>query len=96
MSEALLQNSPSMPQSFFGPPQFVDHLGQVATAEVLEFATLKQVPHAFLRVEFRSISWQALQVEAFASASLEKVLDDLCAMDGRAIPDHEQLARYSP
>lgn len=76
-----------MPESFFGPLQFVGHLADVRTAQVLQFAAFEQVPDSFLRVEFRHVSWQALQLEEFASASFEKVLDGLCAMDRRAIPE---------
>ncbi len=93
MSEALLQNAPSMSQTFFGAPQFVGHLGDILTTQVLQFAAFEQVPDAFLRVQFRRIAWQAFQMETFGCASFEKVLDDLCAMDRRAIPDHQQLAR---
>src|SRR5436309_13969084 len=92
MSEALLENGPSMSQAFFGAPQFVGHLWDVAAAQVLEFAAFEQVPDPFLRVQLGRIGWQAFQMQTFGRASFEKVLDGLCAMDRRAIPDDEQVA----
>lgn len=93
MSETLLQNGPSMAEPFFGAPQFMGHLGNILTAQVLEFAAFEQVPDPFLWIQFGRIAWQAFQMETFGRPSFEKVLDDLCAMDRRAIPDHQQLTR---
>ena len=93
MSEAMLENGPSMSQAFFGSPQFVSHLRGILTAQVLEFAAFEQVPDSFLRVQLGRIARPPFQMETFGRASFEKVLDGLCAMDGCAIPDDQQLAR---
>src|SRR5436190_11834922 len=93
MSETLLENCASMSQELFGSSQFVSHLGDVAAAQVLEFAAFEQVPDPFLRVEFARITWQAFQMETFGRPSFEEIFDDLCTMDRGAIPDHQQLAR---
>jgi len=94
MSKTVLENRATMPQTFFGAPQFIGDLRHIPTTPVLEFAALEQIPDPLLRIEIRGVARQALQVEAFGCASLEKILDDSRTVDGRPVPDHQQLARY--
>lgn len=93
MSEAMLENGPSMSQAFFGSPQFVSHLRDILTAQVLEFAAFEQVLHLFLRIELRSITRQAFQMQPFPHWTGEKRFDYVGTMDGRAIPNDQQFAR---
>jgi hypothetical protein len=93
MSKTVVENAATMPETFLRWPQFSGDLRHIPTTQVLEFAPLEQIPDPLLRIEIRSLARQALQVQAFGRASLEKLLADLRTVDGRPIPDHQQLAR---
>src|SRR5258708_3043216 len=61
--------------SFYGSHQFCFKLLEVGNTKIFEFAPLEQIPHAFLRIEFGCVAWQAFQMDAFGSAPAEKILD---------------------
>jgi len=52
-----------MSQAFFGVPKLISHVGDIAAAEILEFTSLEQIPHALLGIEFGCIPRQTFQVE---------------------------------
>ncbi len=79
-----------MAKAFLGVHEFLTQVSKVLTTHVLEFAALEQVPHLFLRIQLGSIARQAFQMEPFAHRAGEKLLDHLCPMNGRAIPNDEQ------
>ena len=83
---------PLVPQPLCGLAQFGAKLRQITTADVLEFDSLEVVPDTLIRVQIGCIAGQAFQMDALGSTTGQKVLDDLTAMDGRAIPDDQQLA----
>jgi len=82
-----------VPQPLFGFAQLDAELRQIATADVLEFHPLEVVPDPLIRVQLRCIAGLAFQMDVLGSTDGQKVLDDLTAMDGRTIPDGQQLAR---
>jgi hypothetical protein len=47
-----------MSQAFFGVPKLISHVGDIAAAEILEFTSLEQIPHALLGIEFGCIPRQ--------------------------------------
>jgi hypothetical protein len=81
-----------MPEPFFGAAQLQLDVLHVETTNILEFDALEQIPNAFLRIQFRSIGWQAFEMNAFGSPFRQKVFDRLTAMNGGSIPDHQQFA----
>ena len=91
MSEALLQNGLSMSQAFFGMPKLISHVGDISTAEILEFPPLEQIPDPLLGIEFGCIAGQAFQIQPFGCPSLQKGFNLIGSMDRRPIPDHQQL-----
>jgi hypothetical protein len=62
-----------MSQPFFGPTQLPLDLWHVKTTNVFEFDALEQIPHPFLRIQFRSVGRQAFKMKAFGSAFGQKV-----------------------
>jgi len=81
-----------MPQSFFGTTQFPLDVLHVKTTNILQFDTFEQIPNAFLRIELRSIGRQAFEMNTFGSAVGQEIFDCFTAMNGRTIPDDQQLA----
>ena len=55
MSETVLENLWSVSQALFGSSKRLRHPGDIATAEILEFPSLEQIPNALLRIEVRRI-----------------------------------------
>jgi len=92
MSKTLFEDSSTVPQAFFGMPQFLGHVGDIPAADILQFSTFEQIPDALLWIQFRGIARQAFQMEPFGGLALQKVLDHLRTMDRRPIPDDEQVA----
>lgn len=92
MSDTLAQDRFPMPEPFFGAHQFRLKLIEIGSTKVLEFASLEQIPHSLLWIEFRSVARQSLQMDTFGAACCQKVFDDLRAMNARAIPDDQQFA----
>ena len=62
------------------------------TTDILEFDMLQVVPEPLIWVQVRCIPRQPLQPDPCGGASGQKVFDGLTAMNGGAVPDHEQLA----
>ena len=52
MNEALLENGLPMSQAFFSVPKLISHVGDIPAAEILELASLEQIPDPFLGIEF--------------------------------------------
>ena len=92
MSDTLTKNRFAVPEPFLGTPQFCAELFEVSSTKVLEFASLEQIPHAFLWVQLRSIPRQSLQMDAFGSPLSQKILDRLTAVNSSPIPDDQQVA----
>jgi len=42
MSKTLLENGLPMSQAFFGMPKLISHVGDISTAEILEFTSLSR------------------------------------------------------
>lgn len=94
MGNTLTKNRFAVPEPFLGAHQFCAELLKVSSTKVLQFASLEQIPHAFLGIQLWSIPGQSLQMDAFSSPLSQKILDDLTAVNGSPIPDDQQLARH--
>ena len=68
-------------------------VGQITAAHVAEFDAFERVPEALGRVQLGRVGRQGFEVQALGRALGQEGLDHLRAMDGRAIPHHQQLAR---
>jgi len=66
---------------------------QVSATDVAQLDTLEVIPDALVRIEIGGITRQLLQMQEFGGPSFEKVFDLMSPMDGRAIPDENDLAR---
>ena len=64
---------------------------EVATADILQFDALEQVPDAFIRVQLWCIGWQVYQQESLGCPLGQEGLDLLGSMDGCAIPNHQEF-----
>ena len=92
LSDTAAEHVGLVAEPFDGEAQFDAELGQVSAAEVAAFDVLEIVPDAFVRVEVRGVVGQGLQLQPSCRPLGEEVLDRLGTMDGRAIPDHEEVA----
>jgi hypothetical protein len=95
MGDTLAKNGCAMPESFFGPHEFDLKMLQVTSTKVFEFASFEHIPHPFLRIQFRSITWQAFEMNPLGSTLAQKILDSLAAMNAGSIPHDQQVARSS-
>ena len=82
-----------MAHTLAGTDQLPPQLLQIAAANIGQLHSLQIVPDAFIGIEIRCVARQLLQVESPGRTSPEKVLHWLSAMDRRAVPDEEELAR---
>jgi hypothetical protein len=90
--KARLDDGALVAQALFGPAQRGGQLAQVVTADSAELDALEGVPDALVGGEFRGVAGQLLPVQALGRAARQEVLDRLAAMNGRTVPDEEQLA----
>lgn len=81
-----------MPKTSPSKQQFAVELLECLATDIFQLPAFEQIPHAFLRVEFRCIAWQAFQVKAFGCTFRQKVLDGLGTMNACPIPNDEQVA----
>jgi hypothetical protein len=79
-------------QPFLRAAERHGQLGHITAAQSAQLDALELVPDAFVGVELGSIPGQLLQVQALGTTLAQEGLDRLPAMDGRAIPDDQQLA----
>ena len=79
-------------QSLLGLSKFAMELEQMLTGKVLEFHALEVVPDSFIRVQFRGIGGQSLQLEPFGRTSGQELFDHVTPVDRRPIPQHQYLA----
>ena len=91
MAKTVLKDDLSMAKAFLGPHQCLTQLIQVLTAQILEFAAFEQVPHLFLRVQFRSVGTQTFQMHTLSRRTGEERFHYVCSMNGRAIPNDQKL-----
>ena len=85
-----------VPEPCSSRPHLGTEVGQITAADVAEFDAFERVPEAFGRVQLGRVGRQGFEVQALGRALCQEVPDDLGPMDGRAIPDHQQLARDVP
>ena len=48
-----------MTKAFFGTHQFLTKLSKILTTEIFQLPAFEQVPDVLLRIEIRSVAWQA-------------------------------------
>ncbi len=67
---------------------------QIGTADIAQLDPLEVIPDALIWIEIRGIARKLFQLQALGGSSFEKVFDLLSSVDGRAVPDHHNLARH--
>jgi hypothetical protein len=92
LSDARLNDVALVAEPLFGAAQDESQLSHVMAAAIAEFHALQVVPDALVRIQLRGVPGQLLQVQALGGALTQEVFDRLAAMDGRAIPNDQQLA----
>jgi hypothetical protein len=76
--------------------QVLAELMEVRAADIAQFDTFEVGPDAFVGIQVRRIAGQLLQTQPLGTAPREKLSDGPTAMNRRAVPDHQQLARHMP
>src|SRR6266851_5303044 len=92
LGNARLQDMPLVAQTLFAAAQRQAQRGQISTAAVAQLDALEVVPPPFDRIALGRRAGQLLQMEALGRTAGAVVLDRLAAMNGRPVPDDEQLA----
>jgi hypothetical protein len=69
-------------------------LSKIPTATVVQIYVIEIVPDPLVRIEVRRVSGQLSQMETLGRAALQGIIDELPAMDGRAIPDEDDPAPH--
>lgn len=54
------------------------------------------LPDPLIRIQFRRVGWEALQMDYFCPAIDQEVFDLRRTMDTGAVPNHQQLAAEIP
>lgn len=84
-----------VPQSSYCFAQLPLQLSHILATHVPKFDPFKVLPYPFIRVQFRRIPWQPLQVYAPATTT-QHLFDFSAPMNWRSIPDDQQLAFNLP
>ena len=71
------------------PPRFL----QIMTAEIAHFDLLQVPPDALFRVQLRRVAGGSLEVDPVGRPVAQILPNGLAAVDRRAIPEDQQLAR---
>jgi len=79
-------------QSFSGSQQFLVQVLKISATDIAQLDPLEIVPDAFIRIEVGSVAGKLLQMHAFGGPSRQKLLDLMPPVNGRAIPDEQDLA----
>lgn len=79
-----------------GLAQLGPQVRQVKAAEVAQFHSLEVRPQSLSWVEVGSIAGKPFEVDALGGSVSEKVADCVTAVDRRAVPEDEELARDHP
>ena len=66
---------------------------QILTAEIAHLDVLEMPPDAFFRIQLRRIAGEALEMDPLSRPVAQILPDGFAAVDRRAIPDDQQLAR---
>ena len=85
-----------MPQAFFGFAQLTFQLREALATDVFEFHVLQVLPDPFIGVQLRGIAGKSFELQSPSSTTCEELFYGFAAVDGRAVPDYEQLARDLP
>ena len=92
LSNAILNDVLFVAQPCGGQAQFAPQVAQVYATHVAQFYPFQITPDAFVRVQFRGVARQLLQLQPLAGTVSQEGFDDLTAMNRRAVPDHQHLA----
>lgn len=86
------RDGPLMPQVRNRKPQLVLQLVQGVTADVAQDLMLEVVPHILERIEMGCIPRQHFHAQPLRRSTRQEVLDQSAAMNGRAVPDDQNVA----
>lgn len=80
--------------AFDGILELSPEMTQIETAQVTQLNPFKPLPHTLVRVQFRGISGQALQMESWGRSVGQELFDDTAAVNRGAIPDDTYAAGH--
>jgi hypothetical protein len=63
MSKTVLKDFSPMAKALFRQDKFLTKLSEIAATEILQFTPFEQVPHMLLRIEIRSVAWEAFEMQ---------------------------------
>jgi hypothetical protein len=70
---------------------------RIEAAEVSKFNPFPRRPDALVRIQFRSVGGEVLEMEAWRGPVREELLNGMAAVHGRSIPDdHQPALRLTP
>ena len=95
MSDAPANHGAFVAKAGSGQAQPVVQIVQISAAGVPQLDVLQVRPDAFVRIELWRVAGQLLEAQPFGSTLRQELLNRPTAMDGRAIPDHQHLARQA-
>lgn len=80
--------------AFDGILELSPEMTQIETAKVTQLNSFKPLPHTLVRVQFRGIGGQALQMESLGRSVGQELFDDTAAVNRGAIPDDKYAAGH--
>ena len=92
LPNAALDDGPPVAKTSGGEPEVVPQVREIHAADVAQLDVLEVAPDALVRVQVRGVAGELLQADALGGALGQEVLDRLTAMDGGAIPEHQEFA----
>jgi len=75
-----------------GEAEVASEMREVLAADIAQLDALEVVPDALVRIQVWSVAGELFQADAAGTAPGQEVFDRLAAMNGSAVPDHQQLA----
>jgi hypothetical protein len=75
---------------FDSGPQFMLEMWQIATADITEFDSLQVAPEPLVRIQFRGIGGEVLQLHPLRRPMGQKILDQMTAVNRCPIPEDQQ------
>jgi len=76
--------------------QVIAEIMEVRTADIAQVDTFEIGPDAFIGIQVWGMTGQLVQTPPCGTARGKKLFDGPTAMNRRAVPDHQQLARDMP
>lgn len=90
------QDHTFVPQAGHGQAEFIAQFLESATTHIPQRDMLEIPPYVLDRIEIGRVARETFQVQPSSGSARQEIPNDLTPMNGRAIPNHQDLAGNLP